>query len=153
MSVCPAHSLQKYLPLFDRQQRKVVIDYGAGNLRNSHYLQQRGYQVFAIDLRPGKKLPARPGLTCLRPENLQTLNLSADLAICTFVFNLIAVTERVTVLRRIAGNMVRNGYLLIETKGHSLPELDLLVIPRGFARLHTGRGRYTLIVLYQYLGC
>ncbi|MHB9095136.1 MAG: class I SAM-dependent methyltransferase [Eubacteriales bacterium] len=146
----PAYSLEKYLPLFDRLPRKVVLDYGSGNLRNSLFLHRRGYEVFAVDLPHKTRCKSLPRLTCVFPEDLLSINTKIGVTLCTFVLNQIPDSERIKVFETVAKKMVRGGYLLIETKGFSLFELDTLVIPRGFIRIHYQNGRYTLIALYQY---
>ncbi len=149
MTAKPARSLEKYLPLFEHEQKNTVLDYGSGNLRNSLYLYDRGYTVFAVDLPHRAKLNSIPRLICLMPEELRFLNIKIDIALCTFVLNLISASERSELMRVIAGKIKPGGYLLIETKGLSQFELDMLTIPRGFMRIDARDGRYTLIALYQ----
>ena len=147
----PANSLEKYLPVFDRLPKKVVLDYGSGNLRNSMFLHRMGYDVYAVDLPQKTRFKPLPRLTCIFPEDLSQLNFKFDIALCTFVLNLISTSERVWVFETLADKMSPGGYLLIETKGLTLLELDTLIIPRGFIRVHDLRGRYTLVALYKYL--
>jgi len=148
----PARSLIKYFPLFEKQKKKVVLDYGSGNLRNSLFLHRRGYDVYAVDLPYRIKFNSLPRLKFIWPEDLQTLNKKINLAICTFVLNLIDASQRSEAIKKIARQMTPGGYLLIETKGFLLTEIDRLVIPRGFIRVHSQGGRYTVIALYQYIG-
>lgn len=149
MILKPAGSLEKYLPLFIKQQRKTALDYGSGNLRNSLYLCENGFEVVAVD-RPGQKKIVVPGLTFISPEELQSLKINVNIALCTFVLSLLTGGMRALVFDRLAEKTAPEGYLLIETKGLALPELDLLAVPRGFARVDTRTGRYTLIALYQF---
>jgi len=151
MGICPANSVQTYLPLFDKQKKRVVLDYGSGNLRNSLYLHTRGFEVIAVDL-PGKtQCSSVPGITLVSPDELKTTNLYIDVTLCTFVLNLIDVTKRVSVFETIAKNTMRGGYLLIETKDLTLREMDSLALLQGFARIHNDNGRFTQIVLYQLI--
>lgn len=148
----PARSLVRYLPLFEKQKKKVALDFGSGNLRNSLFLHRRGYEVFAVDLPYRIKFNTLPRLKFIWPEDLQTMDLKINLALCTFVLNLLDPPERSEAIKKIARNMVPGGYLLIETKGLSVAELDKLVIPKGFIKVHGHHGRYTVIGLYQYFG-
>jgi len=150
MSIQPAKSLVQYLPLFQKQTGKVALDFGSGNLRNSIYLHRSGYEVYAVDLPHNVRFHPMPKLKCITPGDLSGLCCKIDLALCTFVLNLITPKQRVTTLDTIASKMKKGGYLLIETKKLSLLDLDTLAIPRGFARVHNQTGRYTHIVLYQY---
>ncbi len=151
MPARPARSLEKYMPLFDRQEKKTVLDYGSGNLRNSLYLNNRGYKVYAVDLPNRIKLNSVPGLICLWPEELKKLKLKTAIVLCTFVLNLITDYERCEVMEVIAEKIMPGGYFLIETKGLSQFELDMMTIPRGFMRIDRQAGRYTHIALYQSL--
>lgn len=147
----PAKSLEIFCSLFDKIERKVVLDYGSGNLRNSLYLQQRGYEVYAVDLPRQLAVNRSPCLNFMLPEELPNHQIEAGLALCTFVLNLIPETMRISVLANIAQNMSPGGYFLLETAGLSLVQLDQLVVPRGFFRIHHHLGRYTVVVLYKFL--
>lgn len=152
MSIQPARSLLTYLPLFQKQSGKVALDFGSGNLRNSVFLHRLGYEVYAVDLPHKMKFHPMPNFKCIIPEELGELRCKIDLALCTFVLNLITQQQRMAVLDTIAPKMKKGGYLLIETKGLSIFELDALAIPRGFARVDSRSGRYTKIILYQFIG-
>ena len=151
MMAAPANSLLIYCSLFDKLERKVVLDYGSGNLRNSLYMQKRGYEVYAVDLPQRLGMNFSPNLHHILPEELPKLKIEAGIALCTFVLNLIPETMRVSVLSTIAANMSWGGYFLLETAGLSLSQLDQLVVPRGFFRVHQQWGRYTVIGLYKYM--
>lgn len=148
----PVHSLKKYVPLFERNKGKVVLDFGSGNLRNSLYLHRKGYEVYAVDLPQKMKINCLPRLTCMLPEEITCLKSKIDVTICTFVFNIISESERNRFLTTIADKMSPGGFFLLETKGFSLARLDSMIIPKGFVRVHYERGRYTIIVLYQFIG-
>lgn len=148
----PAKSLKKYEPLFDKQPQKVVLDFGSGNLRNSIFLHRKGYEVFAVDLPQRMKMRSIPRLTCILPEEILSLPCKINLTLCTFVLNLISQEERNKFLNLISQKMSDGGFFLVETKGFSLSSLDSMVIPKGFVRVHHEKGRYTIIVLYQYRG-
>lgn len=152
MIVNPARSLEKFIPLFDRQKSKVVLDYGSGNLRNSIYLHRKGYRVYAVDLPHRTQLKSIPRLRCILPEEVAGLKHNIDITLCTFVLNLIPVSERNRFIKLIAEKMSPGGFFLIETKGLILSELDAMVIPKGFLRIYNDKGRYTIIVLYQKVG-
>lgn len=152
MTAKPADSVKKYLPLFEKQKKKVVLDYGSGNLRNAMFFHRKGYQVFAVDLPHKIKYKPLPRLTCILPDDLACLDLKIDVVVCTFVLNLISSAERVKIFKAVAPKMTPGGYLLLEAKGLSLLELDSLVLPRGFIRISSQMGRYTRIALYQYIG-
>ncbi len=152
MLVKPAHSLKKYVPLFDRSKNKVALDFGSGNLRNSMYLHRKGYEVYAVDLPQKNKIQCMPRLKCILPEEIKGLNSKIDVTICTFVLNIISESERNGFLGTLAEKMSPGGFFLVETKGFSLSILDSMIIPKGFVRVHCERGRYTIIVLYQYIG-
>lgn len=148
--VQPARSLVQYLPLFQKQTGKVALDFGSGNLRNSIFLHRLGYEVYAVDLPHNVNFHPMPKFKCITPGELGDLYCKIDLALCTFVLNLISPQQRISILDAIASKMKKGGYMLIETRKLSLFDLDALAIPRGFARVHNQKGRYTHIVLYQY---
>ncbi|WP_418790044.1 class I SAM-dependent methyltransferase [Phosphitispora sp. TUW77] len=152
MVTAPANSLSRYLPLFEKLQKKTVLDYGSGNLRNAIYLHGRGYRVYAVDLPDRIKDITLPRLSFLFVDELKDFSLDVDIALCTFVLNLIDSDKRTEVMDTIAANMARGGYFLVETREFTIKELDLLIVPKGFVRVHEQRGRYTIIALYRYLG-
>ncbi|MDT3699739.1 MAG: class I SAM-dependent methyltransferase [Thermincola sp.] len=152
MSIQPAGSLVKYLPLFQKQTGKVALDFGSGNLRNSIFLHRLGYEVYAVDHPYNVRFHPLPNLKCITPRDVRNLCCKIDLALCTFVLNLISPQQRILIFDSIASKMKNGGFLLVETKKLSLLDLDALAIPRGFARVHNQRGRYTHIVLYQFTG-
>lgn len=149
MLVKPARSLEKFIPLFDCQKGKVVLDYGSGNLRNSIYLHRRGYNVYAVDLPHRTRITGLPSLRCILPEEVANLKQNIDITLCTFVLNLIPAAERNLFIKLIAEKMSPGGFFLIETKGFTLSEIDAITIPKGFLRIYNDKGRYTVIALYQ----
>lgn len=152
MLVKPARSIEKFIPLFDRQKSKVVLDYGSGNMRNSIYLHKKGYSVYAVDLPHRTQIKSLPSLSCIFPEEVVNLKQNIDITLCTFVLNLIPAAERNQFIKMIADKMSPGGFFLIETKGFTLIELDAMVIPKGFLRIYNDKGRYTVIALYQKSG-
>lgn len=174
-----AGSIRKYLPFFKKRKAFKVLDYGAGTLRNTKYLSNHGFNVFAADL-PEKlsqvkqwaldTLPA----SLLEVDALHESRLNVDLVISTFVLNIIPdLKERHTYLKNISLNLRPGGYLLLEVKcrerlkhttcqnsslanclhcdkSFSLEELDQLTAAFGFRRLGFFYGRYSLGVLYKY---
>lgn len=150
MRITPAGSLKKFLPLFEKNSNKVVLDYGAGNLRNSLYLHRRGYYVYAVDLPNRTKINVLPRLKCILPDQINQVTSDFGLILCTFVLNLIDEKDRKEFLNTVHNKISGDGYLLIETKGFSLEELDRIFLPQDFCRIHYEKGRYTVIVLYRH---
>jgi tellurite methyltransferase len=173
-----ALSVKRYSTFFKTRKALKVLDYGAGKLRNSLYLAESGFHVYAADLpeqvRRIRESNAAARLDGLLEDNqLSAGGLDADLVISTYVFNIIPDDmERVRYLRNASINLRPRGYLLIEVqcrkessccggdcpshmksppcaKACSLEELDGMVKPFGFARICHYHRRHALAVVYQ----
>lgn len=173
-----ATGVMRYYRFFRQRNARNVLDYGAGKLRNSLFLSQEGFNVFAADLPEQigriKEDPAAAGLAGLiETTDLKRTRLNVDLVISNFVFNIIPDgLEKQRYLKNTVRNLRREGYLLVEVrcrqnlipcgsgcthymkcnscvKTYSHEELDSLVTPYGFKRVcHYYRHR-TLAVVYQ----
>jgi SAM-dependent methyltransferase len=173
-----ATSIMRYYRFFRQCNARNVLDYGAGKLRNSLFLSDEGFQVFAADL-PEQidRLKADPAAGRLAgliaATELEQSHLNVDLVISNFVFNIIPDgPEKQRYLDNTVRNLRRDGYLLVEVrcrqnlvpcgvgcthylkcasciKTYSHEELDRLVSPYGFRRVcHYYRHR-ALAAVYQ----
>jgi tellurite methyltransferase len=176
--VSAALSVKRYTVFFKKRKALKVLDYGAGKLRNSLYLAESGFHVYAADLpeqvrriRESGAVDRLEGL--LENSQLSVGGLDADLVISTYVFNIIPDNdERKRYLLYASINLRPRGYLLIEVqcrkesslcgsdcsshmktppcaKACSLEELDGMLSPFGFTRLCHYRRRHALAAVYQ----
>ncbi len=168
-----ARSVVEYLPFFKRSGSLNVLDYGSGNLRNSIFMSEEGFKVYAADLpeqltkiRNSKAVGKIAGL--LETGILHKSKLNVDLVISTFVLNIISnQKEREKYLDNVVLNLRPGGYLLIEVKcrekgrccataarckncdkSYSREELDQFVKSYGFSRVGHYFGRYSIGALY-----
>ncbi len=173
-----AVSVKRYSTFFKNKKALKVLDYGAGKLRNSLFLADSGFHVYAADLpeqiRRVRESGAAAGLEgLLENSQLSAGGLNADLVVSTYVINIIADNEeRIRYLRNASLNLHPKGYLLIEVqcrkesprcgsgcpshmksppcaKACSLEELDGMAGLFGFARLCHYHRRHALAVVYQ----
>lgn len=172
-----ARGVETYLKFFQKQKVNYVLDYGAGKLRNTRYLAEHGFKVYAADLRPQveriKTMPeAGKAWGVLDIEQLKASPLKVDLVVSTYVLNILHnQLEREELLGNCQANLKPNGYFLVEVlckdckrhcstgcpgqSGYSLKnaftnqELDALIMPFGFKRLGHCYGRNAISVLYQ----
>lgn len=172
-----AKSVVRYLPFFKTRGHFNVLDYGSGNLRNSEFLSNEGFNVYAADLpeqvtrvRSNKAVDKIAGL--LETDILHKSRLNVDVVLSTFVINIISnEEERKRYLDNVVLNLRPEGYLLIEVKcrerlkikcnctgfpkcktcehSYSREELDQLLEPYGFGRVGHYFGRYSIGALYK----
>ena len=176
-----AKSITLYSNFFRHREASVVLDYGAGKLRNALYLAGRGFAVYAADLPEQvsrfRSCPAIDLLAgVLEVGDLPASRLNVDLVLSTYVFNIITeVAERQRYLDNIVANLRPGGYLLIElrcrrahgecgngcpdyfksqecAKTYSHEELDRILIPCGFRRLSHYYRHQALAAIYQLAG-
>lgn len=176
-----AVSITKYLRFFRKQRLHSVLDYGAGTLRNSRYLAEEGFEVYAADL-PAQveRIMAMAGRRqlagVLNCDELGTSSLGVDLVISNYVLNIIPDgSEKSSYLKNIVLNLRPQGYLLVEVRcrnqslecqgtcagGHkcsdciktySHGELNDLMAPYGFRHVCHYYRRHSVAVLYQVMG-
>ncbi len=173
-----AISVKRYSTFFKNRNALKVLDYGAGKLRNSLFLADSGFHVYAADLPEQVRRIRESGAAerlegLLESSQLSAGGLEADLVVSTYVFNIIADNEeRIRYLRNASINLHPRGYLLIEVqcrkeshlcgidcpshmksppcaKACSLEELDEMAGLFGFSRLCHYHRRHALAVVYQ----
>ncbi|MBJ6802267.1 class I SAM-dependent methyltransferase [Geomonas propionica] len=173
-----AISVSKYLEFFRKKEVRSVLDYGAGTLRNSAFMAEAGFRVYAADLpvqvaRIVKMDSARKLAGVLAVDELSHGTLDVDLVLSSYVLNIIPDgTEKSRYLKNIVLNLRPDGYLLVEVRcrnsvpqcssgcahGASCPnciktyshlELDQLVESQGFRRVSHYYRRHSVAVLYQ----
>lgn len=173
-----AISLTRYLKFFKKRQLHSVLDYGAGTLRNSRYLAEEGFEVYAADLpaqveRIMAMAERRQLAGILDTDQLQRSRLGVDLVISNYVLNIIPDGgEKSSYLKNIVLNLRPQGYLLVEVRcrnealdcqgtcagGHkcdkcittySHGELNDLLTPYGFRHVCHYYRRHSVAVLYQ----
>ncbi len=173
-----ATSVVKYYPFFAKERIRKVLDYGAGTLRNSCFLAERGCRVYAADIPEQVERICR--MSCrqclagiIRTDELPRTRLEADLVVSTYVLNIIpGRADRIRYLQNAVLNLRPGGYLLLESrcpgedgkcirrcppslkcekclKTFSLKELDRMVKPLGFRRICHYRRRHALAVVYR----
>lgn len=174
-----ATSVMRYARFFALAGVRRVLDYGAGLLRNSLYLAERGFQVYAADLpEQVKALSLHPGvkrLAGLLPVgDLPHAGLGVDLVVSTYVFNIIATRDkRGQYLENVVRNLNPGGLLLIEVNSRSddapcmsvlrqYPEcdgnarsyhrddLDRLLLPYSFRRICHYYSSHALAAVYRH---
>lgn len=173
-----ARSIRRYNRFFQQRGIRTVLDYGAGTLRNSRFLAQQGFFVYAADV-PDQmqrilRMPASSTLAgVLGIDELEQTFLEADLVLSTYVLNIIpGGTEKWRYLKNVTLNLRNGGFLLIEArcrreedacgngcssqgscpscfKTYTHDELDSLVTPFGFRRVSHYYRRYALAVLFE----
>ena len=142
----PATSLIRYAPFFRLAEVHRVLDYGAGLLRNSLYLAEQGFEVYAADVPDQVKVLSR------HPEagklagfltigELPQTRLGADLVVSTYVFNIIVTREgRKRYLDNVASNLKPGGYFLIEVNGRSDEESCMSTLHHYLGCHHEAKG-------------
>ncbi|HEY6009194.1 MAG TPA: methyltransferase domain-containing protein [Geobacteraceae bacterium] len=173
-----ATSVRTYYRFFKKQGVQSVLDYGAGTLRNSCFLAEHGFAVYAADI-PEQverilRMATRTVLAgVVTDAELERSRLDADLVLSTYVLNIIPDgTEKARYIRNITLNLRAGGYLLVEArcrredaacgsgcsshakcpscvKTYSHGELDRLLSPFGFRRVCHYYRRHAVAVLYQ----
>jgi tellurite methyltransferase len=173
-----AVSVSRYKRFFQQKKLVSVLDYGAGTLRNSTYLAEAGFRVYAADI-PAQverimEMSGRSRLAgVLACDQLESSRLEVDLVLSSYVFNIIPDgSEKSRYLKNIVLNLRPEGYLLIEVRcriesdrcdsgcshGHkcsscvktySHQELDEMLTPYGFKRISHYYRKHAVAVLYQ----
>lgn len=95
-----------------------VLDYGCGKLRNSRYLQDKGFKVSVLDL----------------PEMLNKIDTSNfnvvssveknkfDVVLCSFVLNTVLKETRMEILKNIRHTLKPGGYAYVEVRTRITPK-------------------------------
>jgi hypothetical protein len=139
----PSPLVLRWAKSFPQWGIQRILDLGAGNLRNSLYLADLGFSLWAADLpaqlaRLGANLPPVP---LLDTRLLQRTRLNMDLVLCTYVINILPPKEQSSLLALARRNLKRGGYLCLEVrrKNNSASlnaltpsELAAVVEPWGF---------------------
>ena len=173
-----AISVTRYARFFALAGVRRVLDYGAGRLRNSLYLAEQGFQVYAADLpEQVKALSRHPGAASLAGllsvRELPQTSLGVDLVLSTYVFNIIATREkRGEYLENVVRNLKPGGFFLIEVnkssdetrctsvlrhypqcdgkgKNYRSDELDRLLVPLNFRRICHYYSSHALAAVYR----
>jgi len=176
-----AGSITRYSSFFRQSQAETVLDYGAGTLRNSLYLAERGFTVYAADLPEQVEiLRSRPTVRrlagLLDVGDLEQSHLEVDLVLSTYVFNIIMENaEQHRYLDNVVANLRPGGYLLMEVRcrreetkcssscSHHFKcascaktfthlELDSLITPYGFRRISHYYQHHAVAAIYQRSG-
>ncbi|HEX3032462.1 MAG TPA: class I SAM-dependent methyltransferase [Bacillota bacterium] len=164
-----ARSICNHLYFFRGNDVSTVLDYGAGNLRNTIYLSRHGFKVTAVDVPEQitalkSNAAERGSWRLMDTEELTWTDKQFDLIISNFVITLLSAEERREMLFQIREKLRPQGYLLVEvhsnehrlsgstrpkSKTYSTPEMDNLIMPLGFRRIHKSLGRSAVALLYQ----
>lgn len=158
-----AASIKILVPFLKNRQVKSVLDYGAGNLRNSSYLKEMGFEVIVVetpeqlDKIAGKARELN--IHCMVSHQAGKWWIYADFAICNFVLNMIREEkERLEIIDNVYRNLKPGGLFLAEVKekhglsgvkGLSEQELDDYIKPLGCEKQLVLRRRGLLAVLYR----
>lgn len=101
----------------------MVLDYGAGNLRNAVYLTNQGGTVWAVDLpiqtdRTKRKYPGRVGAVARygAVDELQDSTEYFSGAVCTYVLNILSQPEQMKVLGLLQKRLIPGACLCIEVR-------------------------------------
>lgn len=172
-----AKSITRYCKFFRHQGAATVLDYGAGRLRNSRYLAEQGFTVFAADLpeqaellRDSRDAVSLAGI--LDTDQLSASCLNVDLVLSTYVFNIISGSAAQTLyVNNVLKNLKMGGYLLMElrcrridhcgggcshffkcpecAKTYTHQEIDRFLLPHGFRRISHYYRHHALAAVYQ----
>jgi len=160
-----AVSVQTLVPYWKKHQVNLVIDYGAGNLRNACFLQQQGFKVVVVET-PNhfRKIQGKitenqlPGITS---PMVPFFRMEADLVLANFVLNVIEnEDQRKDFIANANLNLRPGGFFLIDVKeknhfysqkGFDEDELDALVSGWNFHKIMVLRRRGLLGILYGKL--
>lgn len=145
--------VKKTACFFKAMGLQSVLDYGAGNLRNSLYLLNRGFRVFAVNTQDllNRFVSVEEQLEGVyNPEAIAACHLGVDAVISNFVLNIIEGQAQTKAVQNIYNNLKKGGYFLAEVRpSFTLEHLDNLVLPVGFKRLQVFRREKSLAVLYS----
>ena len=173
-----AGSIRRYNRFFQQRGIRTVLDYGAGTLRNSQFLVEQGFSVYAADIPEQVERILRMSASStlagvLSVAELERTFLEADLVLSTYVLNIIpGGTEKWRYLKNVTLNLRIGGFLLIEArcrreddacgngcssqgscpscvKTYTHDELDRLVTPFGFRQVSHYYRRHALAVLFE----
>lgn len=157
-----ARGVQTYLKFFQQENVHYVLDYGAGKLRNTKFLAEHGFKVYATDLpRQVAKIKTMPAATqawgVLEIEELKSIPLKVDLVVTTYVLNILGnPQDRQELLYNCQAKLKPNGYFLVEVlckdclrNSFSKQELDDMILPLGFQGINFSFGRNAVAVLYR----
>lgn len=158
-----AVSVQVLVPYWQHYHVVSVIDYGAGNLRNSRYLKNLGFKVLAVEtprhLKKISSMLVSSRIAALESCLISNCRLNADLVLLNFVLNIIDdKREREEIIENVYLNLKPGGFFLVEvkeknknfsTKGMSEGALDNEIVHYGFEKELLLRRRGLLAVLYR----
>ncbi|MEL7565351.1 MAG: methyltransferase domain-containing protein [Dehalobacterium sp.] len=157
-----AISVQFLVPYWKRHQVSLVIDYGAGNLRNACFLQEQGFKVVIVEtpdhLNKIKEKIFINQLPEIVSPMISCFEMEVDLVLANFVLNIIEDdNERKKIISNVYKNLKEGGFFLVEVKekskrypqkGFSEEELDRLVGEWNFRKIRIMRRRGLLGILY-----
>lgn len=115
--------------------KKRILDYGAGKLRNAKYLAELGYNVSILDT---PEQVAGWDLEFVKEtfSNIYTtnskINEKFDLILCSFVLNVVEEeTVRKDILNNISNLLEKNGIAIIEVRGERFVKTAKTIKPYG----------------------
>ncbi|TDX47987.1 class I SAM-dependent methyltransferase [Orenia marismortui] len=115
-------SIRWFISSYKKDGISYILDYGAGKLRNSIYLSELGFKVYACDITDQinkiRSLKKSEELYCTIDEKfLVNYRLAFDLIISNYVLNIIKKDyARKEYIRNTYLNLKRSGYLLVEVR-------------------------------------
>lgn len=156
-----AVSVQFLVPYWKRHRVNLVLDYGAGNLRNACFLQEQGFKVVVIETPEHLRKIHDKLLLYQFPEivshAVSGFRMEADLVLVNFVLHIIKEEVRREIISNAYQNLKAGGFFLVEVKekndrypekGFSEGELDALVRAWNFQKIMVMRRRGLLGILY-----
>lgn len=111
-----AKSIAGLVPFWQIRKVKLVLDYGAGNMRNSLYLFRKGFRVIPVERSPHWRQYAQSqGLDYVFDPMGLPESLIVDLVLLNFVLNIIPDDlEKRKILHLVWRIIKPEGYLLVE---------------------------------------
>ena len=104
----PSKAVQLFAPEIEKDQR--VLDFGAGNLRNTNFLLERGLNVTPLDTAEVVKKWDGKFPKYTNP------NTQYDWVFLNFVLNVLPQPERDVVFAKAYGATKRKGHLIVEVR-------------------------------------
>jgi SAM-dependent methyltransferase len=166
----PCKSIVDLVQFFKDNQVVKVLDYGAGKLRNSIYLLNKGFKVYACDTEKQiRKINSLMEVNefpyLINESQLMSHRLNVDLVVSNYVLNIIEDdSDKLKYIKNTYNSLKKRGYLLLEvrrrtertprdcTKAFTKKELNNFILNCNFEKLKDYSSKRSVVFLYQKTG-